>query len=202
MRLSHVLRAFCTFALCLSIAVTVAAAFLPMVSVEKVYARSPAIHRQQAAMEAPAQTDPWNEPENHWFLSLAGGRPKIALFNYQPDDSALKPEKELHARLLALLTLSYGILGAWVFRRLFASYAEGRIFEVESIRQLKHIAWWLIGTFPVGLTYSIAMNQWTSVHFTIYVNPDDKFFFGLFMFAIAAIMQEAVGMKEQLEDTV
>jgi hypothetical protein len=202
-RLSQFLRFLCIVTLIVNLTSSLFALFLPMVSVERTYLQPPNPVSEESSLKPPTSpaSKAFTERGSRWFLQLAENKPMLQIFDYQPGPSTLKPDRAALARSTAVIAIAYSILGPWVFFRLFDSYSKGCVFEVENVRRLKHIGWWLIGTYPVMLLYEISKAYWsTAVSFTI--GPDSTFFLGLFIFMIAAIMDEATKMNEELAETI
>ncbi len=202
-RLSRFLRWLCLLALAGNLAATLFAVFLPLVNVERLYQQPPTKEHQNVLLEPSSSNGPkaFSEQGNRWFLQLAETSPAVQLFSFHPGPSLLIPDRAFIARTLAVLTLAYGTLGPLAFFRLFDSYSKGCVFELENVRRLKHIGWWLIGTYPVMLMYELSKTFWsTATSFNI--SPEGKFFMGLFIFMIAAIMNEATRMNEELAETI
>ncbi|MDA7511164.1 DUF2975 domain-containing protein [Verrucomicrobia bacterium] len=201
-RLSRLLRFLCIVAFAQHLALLLFALFLPMVSVERIYPQPPNPEIEEISPRP--STNPvskeFMERDSRWFLQLAEKRPKLQRFDYQPG-STLKPDRAILARSIAIFTMAYSILGPWVFFRLFDSYSKGCVFEVKNVRLLKHIGWWLIGSYPIVLLFEISKTYWSTPRI-FSINPDGMFFLGLFIFMIAAIIDEATKMNEELAETI
>jgi hypothetical protein len=156
--------------------------------------------------------------ETRMIVELAGTQPSIGYFDYMPGPSLILSERLWSARMFGMIAMAYMLLGTYLFYRLFGIYQTGRVFDLESIRWLRRIGLWLIGTYVNLFIFNFSKYYWSTTFDSDQPNqfiiprslhsPDrmdngrSSLFLGAFILLIAWIMEEAHYMEKDLQLTV
>lgn len=157
----------------------------------------------QKPASPPADT-PSDPLQNRLYLELAGQSPELRVFTVSvvtQSVSRLKPDREYLARTAATLFLAYGLLGCWMFFRLFKTYEHGHILTAESAQGLKHVGLWMVGLWGCGMLFQLS-KVWWELHPSFHIDLGTGLIPGLFICLIAWIMEEAHLVAEEQALTV
>ncbi|MDA1275662.1 MAG: DUF2975 domain-containing protein [Verrucomicrobia bacterium] len=141
------------------------------------------------------------KPHRRIIVDLAGKSPYVGSFDIDTGPSGLIEGREWLARICAFAEMSYKVLGALLFFRLFCAYENGHVFELYTIRRLRSIGFWMIGTWGIFLFFQFSKYHW-SVNPSAELSPTGSFLSGIFIFLIAWITEEAHRIEKDVELTV
>lgn len=151
----------------------------------------------------PAET-PIDPLENRLYLELAGQSPELRVFTVSvvaQSVSRLKPDREYLARAATTLFLAYGLVGCWMFYRLFQTYGHGSILTADSARRLKQVGFWMMGLWGTGMLFQLS-KVWWELHPSFHLDLGAGLIPGVFICLIAWIMEEAHLVAEEQALTV
>ncbi|HIG30382.1 MAG TPA: DUF2975 domain-containing protein [Verrucomicrobiales bacterium] len=199
---SLLLKRLSLFALICTGFFTISTLFLPVVFVGSYYTppqKTASILNTEPIVQP--TTDLVEFSETRMIVELAGTQPSIGYFDYMPGPSLILSERLWSARMFGMIAMAYMLLGTYLFYRLFDVYQTGRVFDLGSIRWLRRIGLWLMGTYVNLLVFNFSKYYWSTTS-SIQFSPTSSLFLGAFILLIAWIMEEAHYMEKDLQLTV
>ena len=147
------------------------------------------------------------EPEpftgRRMIVELEGNSPRFAFFDWDvaAGGTGMRGGMEWLARGAAVAFCGYGLVGALLFFGLFRGYERGSIFEVQSVRRLRRVGGWMIGTWVMGMAFQLSKGLWAA-NANISFDLGAGLLPGLFICLVAWIMEEAHQIAEEQALTV
>jgi hypothetical protein len=138
---------------------------------------------------------------NRWILDLYEAPPEVRLFSYMPGPSDILAGREWVARIVAFLHTLYYAMGGILFVLLFSSYEKGRVFNLDTVRGLRWIGFWMIGAWLAGVLFNFSGILWREMP-PIELSLGPELLSGLFLCLIAWIMEEGCRLAEEQALTV
>ncbi|MBL9173546.1 MAG: DUF2975 domain-containing protein [Verrucomicrobiales bacterium] len=137
------------------------------------------------------------------LVELAGNGPRFVLFNWDvaAGGTGIREGREWLARVAAALFCGYGLLGALFFFGLFRGYERGSVFDIQSVRRLRRVGAWMIGTWVMGMAFQLSKGLWAA-DVNISFDLGAGLLPGVFVFLVAWIMEEAHQIAEEQALTV
>ncbi|MCC6232904.1 MAG: DUF2975 domain-containing protein [Verrucomicrobiales bacterium] len=208
--MSRILKHLCTFTMVLWAASIPFLFTVPLVAVGPTYrdplappARIAPVAEASASSISPAGGGAAHG--NRFYLVMAGATPEFRVFSYDPSPG--RPEiqagREWVGRALGAMGILYGVVGAWLFRRLFAGFQSGATLAHGSARVMKWIGVWMMGYWAWGMFVQLAKSWWiSSGYLSLQVDAGMGLLPGVIVYLIAWILEEAGELAEEQALTV
>lgn len=169
--------------------------FAPIIAIGPKY--KPALPRSEVRPELEIST------ERRMLVELEGNGPRFVFFTWDvaSGGTGIREGREWLARGAATAFCGYGLAGALLFFGLFREYERGSIFEIQSVRRLRRVGGWMIGTWVMGMAFQLSKSLWaadTNMSFDMGAGLLP----GLFICLVAWIMEEAHQIAEEQALTV
>jgi hypothetical protein len=147
--------------------------------------------------------EPETFAERRMIVELEGNSPRFVFFNWDvaAGGTGIRGGREWVARGAAAAFCVYGLAGALLFFGLFRGYERGSIFEIQSVRRLRRVGGWMIGTWVMGMAFQLSKSLWAA-DANISFDMGAGLLPGLFICLVAWIMEEAHQIAEEQALTV